>query len=150
MVYRGDLVSSSADGPIIQSKRAPPPTDLTPTQRKIWRELVADLDRDWFSDTAHMLKELCAHIDYARMLAAGIEQVRTRLAAVEVGSKEERTLSRELSSLLRSHGKQSASIASLSTKLRLTPQARQSARRADQVRHRTGPRPWEGWENGGA
>jgi hypothetical protein len=143
MVYRDDLVSSSADGPIIQSKRAAPPTDLTPTQRKIWRELVADLDRDWFSDTAHMLKELCCHVDYARMLAAGIEAVRARLAAVEVGSKEERTLSRQLSSLLRQHGKQSASIASLSTKLRLTPQARQSARRADQVRHRTGPRPWE-------
>jgi hypothetical protein len=31
----------------------------------------------------------------------------------------------------------------LSTKLRLTPQARQSARRADQVRHRTGRRPWD-------
>jgi hypothetical protein len=150
MVYRGDLVSSSADGPIIQSKRAAPPKDLTPKQQAIWREYTTDLDRDWFSDTRHLLKELCCHVDFARMIAAGIEQVRARLAAVEVGSKEEKAMSRQLAGLLRSHAKQSAAIASLSTKLRLTPQARQSARRADQVRHRTGPRPWEGWENGGA
>jgi hypothetical protein len=136
-------VRSSTDGPIIPSKREAAPKDLTPKQRDIWRELVADLDRDWFSDTAHMLKELVCHIDYARMLAAGIEQVRARLAAVEVGSKEEKALSRSLASLLRQHGKQSASVASLSTKLRLTPQARQSARRASQIRERTGPRPWE-------
>jgi hypothetical protein len=150
MVYRDDLVSSSADGPIIPSKRERPPKDLTPKQRAIWRELVADLDRDWFSDTHHLLKELCAHIDYARMLAAGIEEVRAQLVGLPVGSKEEKALSRQLASLLRQHGKQSASIANLSTKLRLTPQSRQSARRADQVRARTGPRPWDGWENGGA
>ena len=151
MVYRGDLVSTSADGPIIQSKRASPPKDLTSKQQAIWREIVADVDRGWFADTRHLLKELCAHIDYARMLAAGIEEVRARLVGLPLGSKEERAMSRQLASLLRSHGKQSAAIANLSTKLRLTPQTRQSARRADQVRARTGPRPWEGdWENGEA
>ena len=150
MVYRDDLVSSSADGPIIPSRRESAPKDLTPTQRNIWRELVAAVDRDWFGDTKPLLTELVCHIDYARMLAAGIEEVRARLIGLPIGSKEEKTLSRQLAGLLRQHGKQSASIANLSTKLRLTPQARQSARRADQVRARTGPRPWEGWENGGA
>ena len=145
-----DLLSSSADGPIIPSKRAAPPADLTVTQQKIWRELVAAVDRDWFGDTRPLLTELCAHIDFARMLASAIEQVRTRLAELPLGSREERAMSRQLASLIRQHGRQSSSIASLSTKLRLTPQSRQSARRADQVRNRTGPRPWEGWENGGA
>jgi hypothetical protein len=149
MVYRDDLVSTSAVGPIIQNKREPPPADLTPKQRKIWVEIVAALDRDWFSDTRHLLTELVAHIDYARMLAVGIEEVRARLVGLPLGSKEERAMSRQLAGLLRLHGKQSASIAHLSTKLRLTPQSRQSARRADQVRARTGPRPWEDWENGG-
>jgi hypothetical protein len=144
-----DFVASSPDGPIIQSRRERPPKDLTPKQQAIWREIVADLDRDWFSDTRHLLVELCAHIDYARMVASGIEEVRARLVGLELGSKEERAMSRQLASLLRSHGKQSASIAHLSTKLRLTPQSRQSARRASQIRERTGPRPWEGWENGG-
>jgi hypothetical protein len=143
-----DLVSS-AHGPIIQSRRQAPPADLTPKQQAIWRELVRDLDRGWFSDTAHMLKELVAHVDYCAMLRAGIEQVRARLAEVEIGSKEWKVLSRQLASLMRQHGRQSSSIASLSTKLRLTPQSRQSARRADQVRARTGPRPWENWESGG-
>jgi hypothetical protein len=145
-----DLVASSPDGPIIRSQRAPPPTDLTPTQRKIWRDIVASVDRDWFNDVTPLLTELCVHIDFARMLAGGIEQVRAQLVGLPLGSKEEKTLSRQLASLMRQHGRQSSSIASLSTKLRLTPQARQSARRADQVRARTGPRPWEGWENGGA
>jgi hypothetical protein len=142
-----DLVSS-ADGPIIQSKRAPPPTDLTPTQRKIWREIVSAVDRDWFNDVTPLLTELCAHIDFAASMRAGIEQVRARLVGLPLGSKEERAMSRQLASLLRQHGKQSASIASLSTKLRLTPQSRQSARRADQIRARTGPRPWEDYESG--
>jgi hypothetical protein len=140
---------ATPDGPIIPSQRAAPPADLTPTQQKIWRKIVSAVDRDWFNDVTPMLTELCAHIDYARMLAAGIEEVRAKLVGLPLGSKEEKALSRQRASLLREHGKQSASIANLSTKLRLTPQARQSARRADQVRARTGPRPWEGWENRG-
>ena len=138
-----DLVISSADGPILPTYREPPPADLTPSQQKIWREIVADLDRVWFADTRHLLVELVAHIDFAAMLRAGIEDVRTELAGLPLGSKEERAMSRQLVSLLRAHGKQSAAVAHLSTKLRLTPQSRQSARRADQVRHRTGRRPWD-------
>jgi hypothetical protein len=139
---------ASPDGPIIPSKREPPPKDLSPAQQKIWAEIVASVDRDWFADTRHLLVELVAHIDFAAMLRAGIEEVRTQLAGLPLGSKEERAMSRQVASLLRAHGKQSAAIAHLSTKLRLTPQSRQSARRADQVRNRTGPRPWE-WREGG-
>jgi hypothetical protein len=145
MVYRDDLLTASTAGPIIPGQREPPPEDLTPKQQAIWREIVTDLDRDWFGETKPLLKELCCHIDYARQLAAGIEQVRGRLADLPVGSAEERAMSRQLASLLRQHGRQSSSIANLSTKLRLTPQSRQSARGADQVRRRTGTRPWEGW-----
>ena len=118
MIYRDDLLAPSAAGPIIPGQREPPPEDLTPKQQAIWVEIVADLDRDWFSETRPLLKELVCHIDYAR----------------------------ELASLLRQHGRQTSSIANLSTKLRLTPQARQSARGADQVRRRTGTRPWERWQ----
>ena len=143
-------VSSSANGPIIPSKRERPPKDLTPKQQAIWREYTADLDRDWFSDTRPLLTELCAHVDYARMIAAAIEEVRARLVGLPMESKEAKSLSRQLAGLLRSHGKQSSAIANLSTKLRLTPQSRQSARRADQVRNRTGPRPWEWREGDGA
>jgi hypothetical protein len=146
MIYRDDLLAPSAAGPIIPGQREPPPEDLTPKQQAIWVEIVADLDRDWFSETRPLLKELVCHIDYARELAAGIERVRSRLAGVPVGSAQERAISRELASLLRQHGRQTSSIANLSTKLRLTPQARQSARGADQVRRRTGTRPWERWQ----
>jgi len=139
----------SPDGPIIQSAREPPPDDLTPKQQAIWVEITKDLDRDWFADTRHLLAELVAHIDFAAMLREGIEDVRTQLARLPLGTKEERATSRQLTALLRAHGKQSAAVAHLSTKLRLTPQSRQSARRADQVRHRTGRRPWEGWQDGG-
>jgi hypothetical protein len=138
-----DEFVASPDGPILPTHREPPPADLTPSQQKIWRGIVADLDRDWFADTRHLLVELVAHIDFAAMLREGIEQVRAQLADLVPGSKEERAMSKQLTSLLRAHGKQSSSIASLSTRLRLTPQSRQSARRADQVRHRTGRRPWD-------
>jgi hypothetical protein len=140
-----DEFVASPDGPIIQSAREPPPDDLTPKQQAIWVEITKDLDRDWFADTRHLLVELVCHIDFAGMLREGIEQVRAQLAGLPLGSKEERATSKQLASLLRAHGKQSAAVAHLSTKLRLTPQARQSARRSDQVRRRTGSRPWE-WE----
>jgi hypothetical protein len=136
---------ASPDGPIIPSRREPPPADLTPAQQKIWVEIVASVDRDWFADTHHLLAELVAHIDFAAMLRAGIEEVRTQLVGLPLESKEGRAMSRQLASLLRAHGKQSAAVAHLRTKLRLTPQARQSARRSDQVRRRTATRPWE-WE----
>ena len=139
----------SPDGPILPTHREPPPADLTPSQQKIWREIVADLDRDWFADTKHLLVELVAHIDFAAMLREGIEQVRAQLVGLVPGSREERAATKQLTALLRAHGKQSAAVAHLSTKLRLTPQSRQSARKADQVRTRTATRPWEGWENGG-
>jgi hypothetical protein len=144
VVYPDDLVRS-ATGPILPGEREPPPEDLTPRQQEIWRGIVADLDRDWFGETKPMLKELCAHIDFAREIAGRIETVRQRLDGLPVGSKEEAAISRQLSGLLRQHGKQSASIANLSTKLRLTPQSRQSARGADQMRRRTGTKPWE-WD----
>jgi hypothetical protein len=146
VVYRDDLLSPSVAGPIIPNERESPPEDLTPRQREIWIGIVADLDRDWFSDTRPLLTELVAHIDYAGELRRAIERVRDRLAEMPAGSAEEKALSRQLASLLRQHSRQSSSIAHLSTKLRLTPQTRQSARRADQVRRRTGRRPWEGWQ----
>jgi len=144
-VYPDNDLLPSVTGPILPGERDPPPSDLTPKQQAIWRGIVADLDRDWFGETKPMLKELCAHISYAREIAGRIEEVRQRLDALPIGSKEEATMSRQLASLLRQHGKQSASIANLSTKLRLTPQSRQSARGSDQKRRRTGwtgRRPW--------
>ena len=135
----------SPDGPIIQSAREPPPDDLTPKQQAIWVEITKSLDRDWFGDSRPLLTELVAHIDFAAMLREGIEDVRTQLARLPLGTKEERATSRQLTALLRAHGKQSAAIAHLSTKLRLTPHARQRARRSEQVRRRTATRPWE-WE----
>jgi hypothetical protein len=143
-----DVLVRSAEGPILPGSRPAPPKDLTSRQKAIWRDIVGAVDRDWFSETHPLLTELCAHTDYAREIAGRIEEVRRRLAGLPMGSKEEAALSRHLASLLRQHGKQSASIANLSTKLRLTPQARQSARAADQVRRRTGTKPWEGWEGG--
>jgi len=150
VVYPDDMIERSADGPIFPGQREPPPKDLTPKQQAIWRSIVADHDRQWFSESYALLTELVCHISYAREIATSIETVRQRLAAAPTGSKEEVTLSRQLASLMRQHAKQSSSIATLSTRLRLTPQSRQSARASDQIRRRTAPgrRPWEGWERG--
>jgi hypothetical protein len=137
------------NGPILPGTRPPPPQDLTPRQREIWAEITASVDRDWFSENFLLLTELCAHTDYARTIAASIEVVRERLAGLPLGAKDEVALSRRLASLMRAHAKQTSSIATLSTRLRLTPQSRQSARAADQVRRRTAParRPWEDWQD---
>src|SRR5262245_34839025 len=111
MARHDTLLAPSTVGPIIPGQRELPPEDLTPKQQNIWRDIVADLDRDWFAETRPLLKELVCHIDYARELAGMIERARSRLAALPIGSTEEKAMSRQLASLLRQHGRQSSSIA---------------------------------------
>jgi hypothetical protein len=51
----------------------------------------------------------------------------------------------EYLALLRAHGFQSERIGNLSTKLRLTPQARYAPSTANRATSRTLERPWEDW-----
>jgi hypothetical protein len=133
---RGPKAAADLAGPIIPGAPVAPPDELEADERAVWTAITGRLPENYFTaEAVPMLVQLCRHVCYARELAAQIAARR------KAGGND------DLSALMRDHGFQSNCIASLSTKLRLTPQARQSARRADQLARKVGaaPPPWE-WE----
>jgi hypothetical protein len=113
--------------------RMEPPQGLTQAQGELWREIVATKPADWFTaDSAPLLKEMVRAAVMCDLLAVQIE------AALEGGE------SGEVKALLDMRDKEAKRLASLETKLRLTPQSRytpQAAATAD--KKASGARPWQ-------
>jgi hypothetical protein len=62
-------------------KRPPPPADLEPREKVVWRDLTKQLPADWFATSQTMLKELVQHIVLSRDT---MDDVRRAQAAVDV------------------------------------------------------------------
>lgn len=103
------------DGNVIPLPRPEPLEELTHEQAEEWRKITDSLPADWFTkDTQPVLAQLCRHIVRAREFAGLIEACKT---SDEFNLKDFRDLSR-------AEREQSEIIRSLSTKLRITQQAR--------------------------
>jgi hypothetical protein len=113
-------------------KRPDAPYDLTDEQAQEWWAIVNRLPADWFPRETHgVLSQLCRHIVNARRVAQLID-AELQAEKLNIDCYEQ---------LLRMQAKESALIASLSTKLRITQQATvraESARKPTLVR-----KPWE-------
>jgi len=140
--------------PLIPGKRRPPPAELDEREAKIWRDITARLPIDWFTtDNAPLLKELCRHIRHADDLS--IDLALARAAVDEIRKTPEPPSTKKLLEeaekgyrvLLRAHGFQSERIGNLSTKLRLTNQARYepSRAKAESAKATSYPAPWNDW-----
>ena len=110
-----DLAVISVSG--LETIRRPrPPTTLTDEQGDEWRAIVNRMPADWFPRETHsILEQLCRHIVAARKVAQMIE-----------GMEKQEGGTFELESydlLLRMQQRESAAVASLMTKLRLSHQA---------------------------
>jgi hypothetical protein len=117
-----------------------PPSNLTEEQRGFWREILENLPANHIrSDCAPTLVELCRHLSYSAQIAEALNVLRS---ANLVGNDEDREVLVELLQLAR---EESRIIALLSTKLRLTNQARDDSVVVKRARLRTptGPRPWD-------
>jgi hypothetical protein len=127
--------------PQIPGQRMPAPSELTDPQRAQWEAVVARLPTGWITnENAPLLKELCRHISFADELARDIE-----LARASDKPADRKIVLR----LMREHGYQTARVASLSTKLRLTHLSRftRSAESAA-IASRNSPSarpPWDDW-----
>ena len=116
-------------------RRAPPPHTLTDRQRALWLQIVSSKATDWFPAETHpLLAALVAHIETFELLERefrGLDKVDTddRLSWLD--------------RLSRLRDRESRAIATLSTKLRLTNQARYTPKAAGTASKRTGPAPWE-------
>jgi hypothetical protein len=148
--------SEQNGGPVIPGrpvKRPPPPADLEPREKVIWRDLAKSLPPDWFATSQTTLKELVQHIALSRDTIADVRRAQAAVDAVrampEPSTKLLLAALREKRAALRAHVLQTGQIASLSTKLRLTPQSRWQPATA-KVRageESTGVELWDDWSN---
>ena len=164
MAKPGRKSDYDAVSPLVPGRRPDPPAELTAEEQAEWMAITSRLPANWFAaENAPMLKELCRHICYARMLAGEISALKGTIAAVKSnsdpvapGSKASRNkvladLQTELLSLLRAHGDQSERIGNLSTKLRLTQLSRATrtaARAASAAADAPTSCPWNDWGPG--
>jgi hypothetical protein len=131
-------------------KRPAPPPQLNAREAQIWTEITARLPAEWFTASAPLLKELTRHIRLADDLAEDLARAQTALDELrqmpEPPAKLLREATKDCRALLRMHGFQSQRIGSLSTKLRLTPQARYAPSVAKTAATATScPEPWNDW-----
>jgi hypothetical protein len=142
-------------GPIIpgSSKRPSPPAQLDARERAIWTKITARLPADWITAEAQpMLKELVRHIQSADDLAADLALARGVIDAIrkspEPDAEALAAATQEYRAVLRAHGYQTERIGNLSTKLRLSPQARYAPSSAKREAGKVieGPEPWNDWQ----
>jgi hypothetical protein len=118
--------------------RLEPSADLPAEAAEVFRTVVEALPPNWFKPEHRALIEAFAvHSANARYLATQIDVARANNEPIAV-----------VAQLMRLHSSQTARLSSLSTKLRLSPQANQRAQQAQNSRaaHVPGPKPWEGWQ----
>jgi len=97
--------------------RLMPPPDLAVEARAVWVQVVNSMPADWFMDRDKpILAQLCRHTVESQRVSQLIEQL--------CGSEEFDVKSYD--KLLQMQERESRAIASLSTKLRLTPQSTRS------------------------
>ena len=135
-----ELSTISAAGLEIH-RRPEPPAHLGDEAVAIWRAVVNSLPADWFTPgTLPLLDALCGLTVSQRFTIRSLQ-------VIERGGDDfDRD---EWERLLKQLGEVSGRIATLATRMRLTPQSRYGARGADTAARSVGdgPKPWE-WHGG--
>lgn len=123
---------------IVPELRPEPPADLNELEQAEWRNIVDRMPADWFpQETWPILRQLCVHIRLAAMLQG-------ELRLFPPGLFEDGVRFGQFDSVCRAHERESRAIATLSTKLRLTPHSRHDRQKAGvATRVVAGPKPWE-------
>lgn len=121
-------------------KRPSPPSDLTPEQAKIWREIVASEPADFFGTAAlqAMLADYCRHRSSIDAVTSIINTFKPEWLKASEGAKRYKEL-------LRMREMETRAAASLATKLRLTNQSRYTPQAAATASRNAakGMKPWE-------
>ena len=112
------VISSDGIGVI---RRAEPPFDLTEEQVIEWMAIVNRLPADWFTKENHgLLAQYCRHIISSRRVS--------QLIKAEEDNEEFSIHAYDV--LLKMQARESSALMSLGTKMRLTQQAKYTAKRA--------------------
>lgn len=114
-------------------ERQKPPHDLTDEEVEVWHAVVSTVPADWFDKgTAPLLTQYCRHVVQARRLAELIEKA-TSDTELQITDYDR---------LLKMQQRESAALASLATKMRISQQSTTNHRGNKQTP--TERKPWEG------
>jgi hypothetical protein len=136
---RKSAASLATAAPVVE--RPAPPDYLTQEQAEEWRAVVERMPADWFSRETHaLLAQYARHVVNARQVARQIELLladQVRMSGpfgVDAYDK-----------LLRLHEREGRAMSSIATRLRLTQQARYTAKTAGTAAKdgKAGKKPWQ-------
>jgi hypothetical protein len=118
-------------------QRPKPPRELTKEQAQIWRDTVGRLPPDWFGrEMFPLLVAFCRHVTSARFVSRQLNAI----GSADLGDPK---IFRRYGAFLRMEALESAAIARMATKLRLTNQSRYTPAGAAAAARRSGPVLWE-------
>jgi hypothetical protein len=113
-------------------ERLKPPHDLSDEEVEVWHAVVSTVPADWFdAGTAPLLTQYCRHAVQARRLGEMIERA-TSDKGLEI---------QDYDRLLKMQQRESLSLVSLATKMRIAQQSTTNHRGNKQAS--PGRRPWE-------
>ena len=122
---------------IKQTKRPTPPPDMNEAMKVVWNTIVNSLEHDWFTkETEGLLVQYCRHT----VASDKISELIVKYEKKKRGFKFE-----DYDRLLKMQERESRTIASLATRMRLTQQAKYTAQSAaTRSKNRdTGTNPWD-------
>ncbi len=130
-------LSTISSGGLELHRRPDPPAHLGDDAAEIWRAVVNSLPADWFSPGTQPLLEAFCGLTISQ---------RNTIRALQRIEREANDFQRdEWERVLKQLGEISGRIATLATRMRLTPQSRYGARSADTAARGVGDfkKPWE-------
>jgi hypothetical protein len=114
-------------------ERQRPPHDLTDEEVEVWVAVTSTEPADWFSpSTVPLLAQYARHVIHARRVAELIERA----------TSDPELSVQDYDRLLKMQERESRTIASLATKMRIAPQSTTNHR--GNKRRATSSRPWQG------
>jgi phage terminase small subunit len=130
-------LSTISSGGLEIHRRPDPPDHMGEDAVKVWRAVVNSLPADWFTPgTLPLLEAFCG---------LTVSQRNTIMALQRIEREANDFQRDEWARVLKQLGEVSGRIATLATRMRLTPQSRYGARGADTAARSAGdgPKPWE-------
>ncbi len=116
---------------VLERGRPEPPRDITAEQASEWRAIVRRMPADWFPRETHgLLADFCRHVLRSRKIATLIDRIE-RARTVDVD---------EYDKLAKMADRESRTIASLATKMRISQHASYDRKKAKGA---AAARPWE-------
>src|SRR5215207_10071136 len=128
---------------VLETRRAPPPAELTEAEAAVWRDAMGCHRAGWFNKGQFpLLKAYCRHFARAELLAEQVNSFRPEWLSQEGGLER-------FDALLTMAERESRALSSLATRMRITQQSQYGERAAaTAVRDANGlgPRPWDRFE----